>query len=73
VTNKAEKRRDFFKIARLSSVGIEIILCTVIGYFIGSFADKYIHTFPLCTFTGVILGIGAGIFNVIRTIDRNSD
>jgi F0F1-type ATP synthase assembly protein I len=58
---------------RLSSVGIEIILCTALGYFIGNLADKHLHTSPVLTLIFVLLGIGAGILNVIRTIDRNSD
>jgi len=73
MNNKADKRREFFRMTRLSSVGIEIVLCTAIGYFIGSIADKHLHTSPILTFIFVILGIGAGIINVIRTIDRNSD
>jgi F0F1-type ATP synthase assembly protein I len=73
MSKKADKRRDLFKMARLSSVGIEIVLCTAVSFFIGSFADKHLHTFPILTFIFVILGLGAGIYNVIKTIDRNSD
>ena len=70
---KKNKKREFVDAARLTSVGIGLIISTMIGYFIGDFIDKHAHTMPIFTLIFVLLGMAAGITNVFRTLGKNSD
>jgi F0F1-type ATP synthase assembly protein I len=68
---KKNKKRQFADISRLSSVGIGLIVSTMIGYYIGAFIDKHAHTAPVFTLVFVLLGMGAGIVNIFRTLGKN--
>ena len=70
---KKNKKREFVDIARLTSVGIGLIISAMIGYFIGAFIDKHAHTAPIFTLIFVVIGIAAGITNVFRTLGKNSN
>jgi ATP synthase protein I len=71
--DKKNQKREFADIARLTSVGIGLIISVMIGYWLGSLIDKHIHTAPVFTMVFLILGIGAGMLNVFRTLGKNSD
>lgn len=70
---KKDPKREFVEIARLTSVGITLVLCTFIGYWIGNFIDQKFHLAPVFTVIFLIFGMGAGILNVFRTVSKNSD
>jgi ATP synthase protein I len=69
---KKNKKRDFVDLANLSSVGIGLIVSSMIGYYIGYLIDKYVHTAPVFTMIFLLVGIAAGIINVFRTLGKNS-
>ncbi len=71
--DKREKAKELVRMANLSSIGIALILCTLIGYGMGYFIDKHFHTKPFCTIIFLILGICAGFLNAYRTITKDSD
>lgn len=71
--DRREKGREAVRLARLSSVGIAFILCTFIGYGIGYYIDKSLHTRPVFTIVFTIAGIAAGFLNVYRTITKDTD
>lgn len=71
--NMSEKGKDFVKLTRLSSIGIAMILCTFIGYFLGNFLDQHLHSGPVLTIIFLIIGIGAGFLNAFRTIAKDAD
>jgi len=48
------------------AVGIEIILCLVIGYFGGQWLDGKFHSTPWLKWIGFGAGIGAGIKALVR-------
>ena len=55
----------------LMTVGIVLVSCIVIGYFLGSFLDRKLGTEPWLSVAGVLLGSGAGFFELFRTVARN--
>jgi ATP synthase protein I len=47
------------------SLGFTLVACTFLGLLGGYFLDKWLGTAPGFTVGGLILGIGAGLFNMI--------
>ncbi|MBI4654598.1 MAG: AtpZ/AtpI family protein [Nitrospirae bacterium] len=66
---KKEAKSDFFRLLGIAStVGINLVLCTFIGFAIGYYLlDKYLNTFPWFTIIFLILGIAAG-FKYLLTV-----
>ena len=54
----------------LGTVGFSFVLALVIGFFAGRKLDDWLHTSPLFTMTGFVLGVAAGILNVFRSVAR---
>jgi ATP synthase protein I len=54
----------------LSTVGLSFVLALLIGFWIGSTLDGWLHTGPLLTILFFFLGVAAGIVNVFRTVSR---
>jgi ATP synthase protein I len=48
-------------------IGMELVVATVVGGFIGWYLDKYFDTKPWLLLTFLLLGIGAGFKNVLRS------
>lgn len=55
----------------LLSVGLVLVACIVIGYFLGTYLDGKLGTTPWLTVIGVILGTGAGFVGLFRTVSRS--
>jgi ATP synthase protein I len=70
---KKNKKREFVEITRVTSVGIHLILCSLIGWFIGGLIDKHFHTSPIFTVFFLLIGIGAGFIYVFRTLGKIGD
>ncbi len=63
-------------LAELSSIGMTLVLATVIGLAGGYYADRWLGTMPWLTLAGLILGIVAGFVNLFRSVktaERESD
>jgi ATP synthase protein I len=71
--DKKNRRREYANIARASSVGIALVVSVMIGYFIGTAIDKHAHTMPIFTLIFLLLGTGAGMINVFRTLGKNNN
>jgi ATP synthase protein I len=54
-------------LAELSSIGMTMVLATVIGLAAGYFADRWLGTKPWLTLIGLGLGIAAGFVNLFRS------
>jgi F0F1-type ATP synthase assembly protein I len=67
---KKNKKREYADMARLSSVGIALVVSVAIGYFAGAAIDRYFHTAPAFTIIFIFFGIGAGLLNVFRTLRK---
>ena len=64
------KQQTFRVIYQVSSVGIALVICVFLGYFIGSWLDKHFHTWPWLTLVFLFFGIVAGFLNVFRTVRK---
>lgn len=61
----------------LSTVGINLVITTFIGFFIGRWLDMVFHTSPWLTISFFILGVISGFIYLIKMAlkrhDRHSD
>ena len=63
-------------LAELSSIGMTLVLATVIGLAGGYYLDRWLGTSPWLIMIGLGLGIGAGFVNFFRSVkraERNAD
>jgi ATP synthase protein I len=57
-------------LGELSSIGLTLVLATVIGLGAGYYADRWLGTKPWLTLLGLGLGIAAGFVNLFRSVKR---
>jgi len=55
-------------LAELTSIGMTMVLCTVIGLAGGYLGDRWLGTKPWLTFGGLLLGIVAGFVSLFRSV-----
>jgi ATP synthase protein I len=55
---------------RLASVGIALVLATVMGLAGGYFLDHWLGTSPWLAMIGLLIGIIAGFVNLFRSVNR---
>lgn len=75
---KKEAKSEFFRLLGVAStVGINLVISTLIGFAIGYVLDKKVfNTFPWLTIIFLILGIAAGfkyLFKIVSKMDKNKD
>jgi ATP synthase protein I len=69
-----EKDRKLFRmLGALSTVGITLVVATVIGYLIGHYLDGRYGTTPWLTLVFLLLGIAAGFKNLYDQTRRLMD
>jgi len=67
-----ESTRQFFKdMAYYSSLGFSIALSIFIGLFLGIFIDRMSGLAPICTLSGLGLGIAAGFRNIFLAMKKS--
>jgi F0F1-type ATP synthase assembly protein I len=57
-------------LGELSSVGLTLVVATVIGLVAGYYADSWLGTAPWLLLLGLGLGIAAGFVNLFRSVKR---
>ena len=57
-------------LAELSSIGMTLVLATVIGLAGGYYLDRWLGTSPWLIMIGLGLGIAAGFVNFFRSVKR---
>jgi ATP synthase protein I len=57
-------------LGELSSVGLTLVVATVIGLVAGYYADSWLGTTPWLLLLGLGLGIAAGFVNLFRSVKR---
>ena len=57
-------------LGELSSIGLVLVVATVIGLVAGYYADRWLGTKPWLLLTGLGLGIAAGFVNLFRSVNR---
>jgi len=69
-----EKDRKLFRmLGALSTVGITLVVATVIGYYAGHYLDGLFNTTPWFTLGFLLLGIAAGFKNLYDQTRRLMD
>jgi F0F1-type ATP synthase assembly protein I len=49
-----------------ASLGLTMVLCTVIGLGLGLFIDRYAGTKPWCTIVFFCIGVAAGFHQILK-------
>jgi len=57
-------------LGELSSIGLTLVLATVIGLAGGYYGDRWLGTKPWLTLVGLGFGIAAGFVNLFRSVKR---
>ncbi|OLD38009.1 MAG: hypothetical protein AUI57_08780 [Candidatus Rokubacteria bacterium 13_1_40CM_2_68_8] len=57
-------------LGELSSIGLTLVVATVIGLVGGYYADRWLGTTPWLLLLGLVLGIVAGFVNLVRSVKR---
>ncbi len=57
-------------LGELSTVGITLVVATVIGLAGGYYLDRWLGTSPWLTLVGLLFGIAAGFVNLFRAVRR---
>ena len=55
-------------LGELASIGMTLVLSTVIGLAGGYYGDRWLGTSPWLMLTGLLLGIAAGFVNLFRSV-----
>jgi ATP synthase protein I len=57
-------------LGELSSIGLVLVVSTIIGLVGGYYADRLLGTSPWLLLVGLVLGIAAGFVNLFRSVTR---
>ncbi len=57
-------------LGELSSIGLVLVVATVIGLVGGYYLDRWLGTSPWLLLVGLVLGIAAGFVNLFRSVTR---
>jgi ATP synthase protein I len=57
-------------LGELSSIGMTLVVATVLGLAAGYYADRWLGTTPWLILLGLGLGIAAGFVNLFRSVKR---
>jgi ATP synthase protein I len=63
-----EQPSSWKALAELSTIGITLVLATVIGLAGGYYADRWLGTSPWLTMIGLGFGIAAGFVSLFRAV-----
>ena len=57
-------------LGELSTVGLTLVVATVLGLAGGYYLDGWLGTSPWLTLIGLLLGIAAGFVNLFRSVNK---
>jgi ATP synthase protein I len=57
-------------LGELSTIGLTLVLSTVIGLAGGYYLDRWLGSSPWLTLIGLLFGIAAGFVNLFRSVKR---
>lgn len=68
-----EPEKPLFKqLLEASSVGIQLVLSTFVGFAIGYYLDKLFKTSPWLTVIFLLLGIFAGFYDLVKVARKQN-
>ncbi len=63
--------KEFIKqITRMSSLGLNVIIASIIGFIIGYYLDKYTGYIYLFVIIFTIIGFSAGIYEIYKQVKK---
>jgi len=65
-----KKSHTISTLASVSLIGVQLVSATAVGFAIGFFLDKWLHTQPYLTLFFFVMGIIAGFREIIRQIKK---
>ncbi|MEW8987749.1 MAG: AtpZ/AtpI family protein [Bacillus sp. (in: firmicutes)] len=65
-----KNRRPFKAMALMSGILSSLVGCILVGIFSGRALDQWIGTEPLLLIIGLMLGLAAGIFAMLRLVNQ---
>ena len=65
-----EGRQQLKDAGRISSVGLEIVLATLLGFYGGQYLDGVFGTEPILKYVGLAFGVAAGFRGLIYFVVR---
>jgi len=69
--NEEKTKKPFIKgLLEASVLGINFVLCVLIGIAIGYLIDSFIHSFPLFSLIFLMAGFVAGIREIFRFVKK---
>jgi ATP synthase protein I len=66
----ADDQSAWRALGELSTVGLTLVVCTVIGLAGGYYLDRWLGTSPWLVLIGLLFGIVAGFINFFRSVKR---
>ena len=71
-----QDRKTWGSVARYTHIGITYAIAVLVGYFIGSQIDKWLHATPVFSLIGVFIMMGGGIywmFLKLKTLENEEE
>jgi F0F1-type ATP synthase assembly protein I len=71
-----ESRAQMLTFGQVATVGLEMVLSVVVGYFAGRWLDGRLGTEPWLAYVGLGFGIAAGsraLYRVLRTVKKEME
>jgi len=68
--NEDQKRNFWLQFGRYSQLAFVLPAATIAGWFLGSLLDRWLHT-SWISVVGLLLGIAAGLIELLRTVSRD--
>ena len=65
---RQHNRQPLKAMALMTAISSQIVGSVLIGTFAGKWLDGYVNTEPLFLVIGLLLGLAAGIFAMLRTV-----
>jgi len=67
----SERRENFWvQASRYSQVALTLPAALVVGWLVGAALDRWLHT-SWISIVGLLLGIAAGLIELLRTVSRD--
>jgi F0F1-type ATP synthase assembly protein I len=68
--NEGERARWVRSVGVVSTLGITLVVSTLVGFVIGYYLDRWLSTSPWLTIVFLLLGIVSGFVQIFRSLPR---
>ena len=68
--NKGKPNEILKAMAITTTLGTELAICVVLGFYGGRQLDRVLDTGPWLMIIGILLGVVVGIWGIIKTMER---